>query len=85
MSQPEPAPTPLALLLAALEQLAAGFKEAGHTMSVQGAMGWVYRGRVNDARSVLDRMPLAAVKQAAVAAAALAALCDEVVAGKVGA
>lgn len=64
------------------EKLGHGLEHVGHTLTAQAAFGWMYRGRLDDAREVLARLPTGALQQVSVAAAALSTLADELAAGR---
>jgi hypothetical protein len=59
----------------------AGFAEAlahvGHIARAQGAMGWLYRGDLDQAARALDGLPPDVLRQVSTAAQALSTLADE--------
>lgn len=57
--------------------LAEGLKKAGQTLAFQGAAGWMFQGNLEQARAALAGMTPEGLRAGSLAAAALAALCDE--------
>lgn len=65
---------------AALAKLKAAAAELGVTATAQGAFGWMMRGDLEEARTVLGRLPRERLVEVSIAAAALSTLADEVAA-----
>ncbi|WP_280410557.1 hypothetical protein [Nocardia asiatica] len=63
-----------------LRQAGEGFARAGQTWTVQGAMGWMFRGDIDRARDALRRIPRERLVEVSAAAAALSSLADEIAA-----
>ncbi|WP_433355599.1 hypothetical protein ACQP25_17170 [Microtetraspora malaysiensis] len=59
------------------EQLGQAFKQMGRTLAAQGAMGWAYRGDLEQLRSSLATMSPEHVAELSAAAALLTSACDE--------
>lgn len=70
--------TPAERITAAMEKLKTAAENAGHTFTVQGAMGWMWRGDLEQARTALRKLPPERLHEVSAAAAALSALADEV-------
>jgi hypothetical protein len=66
----------------AAKKFSDGMQHTGHIMTAQGAMGWVYRGDLEKARAVLEKLPADKLAELSMAAAALSSLADEVAAAK---
>lgn len=49
----------------------------GHVAKAQGAMGWIYRGDLEQARQALAGLPADKLAEISIAAAALSSLADE--------
>ena len=82
MTTDAPANEPKPTFSEALASLGSTLEHLGHTLAGQGAFGWMYRGRIDDARRALERLPAGALQQVSVAAAALSTLADEIAAGR---
>jgi hypothetical protein len=67
-----------AALVEAAAQFGAQMEHIGHVLHAQGAMGWMYRGDLERARTALGNLPVDALRQVSVASAALSHLADEV-------
>ncbi|MEV8439134.1 hypothetical protein AB0425_17305 [Actinosynnema sp. NPDC051121] len=78
MTEEEPRPS----LADAVNKLKAGLEHTGHILAVQGAMGWAYKGNLEQARRVLDKLPVEKLHEVSAAAALLSSLADEVAGGK---
>lgn len=63
---------------AAMKDLHTAATAAGVTLKVQGAMGWMWRGDIEQARTALRRLPHERLLEVSAAAAALSALADEI-------
>lgn len=61
----------------AAADLGKGLTQAGNVLVAQGAMGWAYRGDLNQARTALAVMTPDQLVEVSAAATLLAALCDE--------
>jgi len=66
----------------AAEKIREGMEHTGHILTAQGAMGWVYRGDLEKARTMLEKLPADKLAEVSAAAAALSSLADEVAAAK---
>lgn len=66
----------------AAKKFSEGTQHTGHILTAQGAMGWVYRGDLEKARQVLQKLPADKLAEVSAAAAALSSLADEVAAAK---
>ena len=63
-------------------KLSESLARAGHILAAQGAMGWMYRGNVDQARAALKGMSPEQLHELSAAAAALASLADEELSGR---
>jgi hypothetical protein len=63
--------------LQAARQFRQTIEDAGHIFVVQGAMGWMYRGDIAEARKTLADLPRDKLRQVSAAATALASLADQ--------
>ncbi|MRH86022.1 hypothetical protein GFY24_00830 [Nocardia sp. SYP-A9097] len=63
---------------AILQQFTDAAAIAGHTLTVQAAMGWMWRGDLDHARTSLRALPADKLRELSAAAAALSALADEI-------
>jgi hypothetical protein len=68
-------------LAEASKQFAEGMKDISQTAAFQGAAGWVFRGDLERARGALAVLTPEGLRAGSLAAAALAALCDEMLTG----
>lgn len=66
----------------AAKKFSEGMQHTGHILTAQGAMGWAYRGDLEKARQVLQKLPADKLAEVSAAAAALSSLADEVAAAK---
>jgi hypothetical protein len=66
----------------ATKKFSEGMQHTGHILTSQSAMGWVYRGDLEKARAVLEKLPADKLAELSTAAAALSSLADEVAAAK---
>jgi hypothetical protein len=73
----EPEPEWVTQLRAGVEGFGAALAHVGHVARAQGAMGWLYRGDIEQARTALDGLPPEVLRQVSASAAALSALADE--------
>jgi hypothetical protein len=67
----------------------AAFAKFGHLLAqaqsvliAQGAMGWAYRGDLDQLRKALGKADVETLRQTSVAAGALASMADEALAGR---
>jgi hypothetical protein len=58
-----------------------GLQQAGRILSAQGAMGWAYRGDLEQLRATLEALPAGQVREISAAAALLASTADQVLTG----
>ncbi|MGW4958013.1 hypothetical protein ACWEPL_12375 [Nonomuraea sp. NPDC004186] len=65
-----------------MRQLGETLGQVGRTFAAQGAMGWMYRGEVSQARAGLAAMSPEQLREVSAAAAALASLADEELSGR---
>jgi hypothetical protein len=61
----------------AARQFRETIQDAGRIFVVQGAMGWMYRGDIAEARKALADLPRDKLRQVSAAATALASLADQ--------
>lgn len=66
----------------ASRQLGEALGQVQRTFAAQGAMGWAYRGDLDQARATLAAMSPEQLRELSAAAAALASLADEELAGR---
>lgn len=59
------------------DELGKAVHQAGHILSAQGALGWMMRGDLENARLVIRELPPDTLRELSAAATALAALADE--------
>lgn len=55
--------------------------QVGAILSAQGAMGWAYRGDLEQLRAALEALPAGQVREISAAAALLASTADDVLTG----
>jgi hypothetical protein len=73
--------TPGQKIDAALQELKEASANAGVILAVQGAMGWMFKGDMEQARAALvRRVPRERLAEVSMAAAALSSLADEIAA-----
>ncbi|RBQ21577.1 hypothetical protein DP939_02375 [Spongiactinospora rosea] len=65
-------------------KLQQGLQQAGNTLTVQGAMGWAYRGDLEKLAAALRGMSTEQLREVSAAAALLASTADEELAGRDG-
>lgn len=70
--------TPGERIAAAMKGIQEAAAVAGVTLTVQGAMGWMWRGDIEQARTTLRRLPRERLLEVSAAASALSALADEI-------
>ncbi|MCO6011437.1 hypothetical protein NE236_41460 [Actinoallomurus purpureus] len=61
-----------------LREMREAMENATQVMIVQAAMGWMFRGDLEQARAVLTTLPTDKMNEVSAAATALASLVDEV-------
>lgn len=72
--------TPAERITAAMEKLKTAAENAGQALTVQAAMGWMWRGDLEQARTALRKLPPERLYEVSAAGSALSALADEVAA-----
>lgn len=76
MSTPEP-PDWIKQLQDAFEAAKPAIEHLAHMAKAQTAMGWIYRGDIEQARRALTDLPADKLAEISVAATALSSLADE--------
>jgi hypothetical protein len=66
----------------AVAEMGKGFARVGYVLAAQGAMGWAYRGDLDQARNALKSMSPDQLQELSAAASMLAGLADEELAGR---
>lgn len=66
----------------ASRELQKGLAQAGNILAAQAAMGWAYRGQIENVRAGLKGMGPAQLRELSAASAMLASLADEELSGR---